>query len=265
MTRAWRLSGLMLILGALAPSLAVDQDIKEVRKTVPLDRDGRVAINTYKGSVSVRSWDNPQVEIYARVEPDGSGSRWKEKIEDTEIRIDVSAGSVRIESDYEKVKRRSSRFWDLFDGTLPLVHYTVKMPRSARLSIKDYKSKTAVADLRSEVEIDTYKGTVALWGLDGALSLKTYKGDARVQFVNLAGRSRFDTYKGEIEISLPKDKGFDLETDVGRRGSLDSDFQVSIPAGKGFRGSVNGGGPAIHLKTYKGKLRLRRAPVAGAV
>jgi hypothetical protein len=252
-----------LTLGAFHLCLAVEPEVKEVRQTVPLARDGQLSIDTYKGSITIRSWDNAQVEIYARIEPDGPGIDWKQRVQDTEIRIDASADLVRIKSDYEKIQQAGFHlggFLGREDGNLPLVAYTIKMPRTARLRIKDYKSKTDVAGLRSDLDIDTYKGTVAISGLDGSLALKTYKGDVRVQFTNLARRSHFDTYKGEIELVLPKDKGFDLESDVGRRGTFDSSFDLNFRSGgKRFRGSVNGGGPPIHLNTYKGAFRLRKA------
>ncbi|MBI3697428.1 MAG: hypothetical protein HY238_21665 [Acidobacteria bacterium] len=58
---------------------------------------------------------------------------------------------------------------------------------------------------------------------------------------------------------LPRDKGFDLETEIGRHGTLDSSFAVSLKSpGKGFRNPVNGGGPQVYLKTYKGTYKLRR-------
>ena len=262
MRHATKLVCAALLLGAAVFPAPVDPGTKEVRKTVDLNPDGQVVIDTYKGSITVKAWDSSRVEIYARVEPDGAGRAWKEKIEATEIRIDDSPDSVRIKTEYEKVKWLSRRSWNLFDwndGTLPLVHYTIQMPRTARLRIKDYKSKTDIGSLRSEVDVDTYKGEVVISGLDGSLSLNTYKGEARVRFANLARRSRFETYKGEIEIVLPRDKGFDLETEIGRHGRLDSSFEVGLKSpGKGFGSSVSGGGPVVYMKTYKGTYRLRR-------
>src|SRR5713226_2242981 len=130
MIRSYHLICVALALGS-ASVWAVEPEVKEVRKTLPLARDGRVSIHTFKGSIDVKTWDSAQVEIYARVEPDGTGDGWKEKIQDTEIRIDASADSVRIESDYKRVQQRPSHFWSFFDGdngTLPMVHYRLKIP-----------------------------------------------------------------------------------------------------------------------------------------
>jgi hypothetical protein len=249
----------------LAASLHA-QETKEVRKSGPLSADGRVSVDTYKGSISVTGWDKPEFEISALVEADDERGRdAAEKVQDTEIRIDASSSSVRIKTDYDKVNRRHHSFWDLFDGNsgnLPLVHYTIKMPRTAQLVIKDYKSKTNVSDLRADVEIETYKGRVEVNDLDGGLMLETYKGEVWADFAKLARRSRFETYKGEIQIKVPKGQGMDVDADIGRRARFDSDFDIAERYRSrhredyDFRTSVNGGGPLLRLKTDKGTIRL---------
>src|SRR5207249_11790718 len=111
-----------------------------------------------------------------------------------------------------------------FHGNRPLFHYTVRMPRSARLRIKDYKSETEVDGLAAELDVNTYKGSVRVRELAGALTLTTYKGDVRAEFSALNARSRVETYKGTIELEVPKASKFDLHADLGRRARLDSDF-----------------------------------------
>lgn len=104
------------------------QESREVDKMVPLAKDGQVSIDTYKGSVNIDTWDKAEVSIHARIESDGWGRYEEESVRDTEIRIDASSGSVYIETDYKKLKRRRTSFWDLFDGNFgntPLVHYTI--------------------------------------------------------------------------------------------------------------------------------------------
>ena len=69
---------------ALALSIAAGaqaSDIKEVHKTLALDKDGRVSIHTYKGSVTVTTWDRPEVQIDARIEPGGDDRDDREKVQ----------------------------------------------------------------------------------------------------------------------------------------------------------------------------------------
>jgi hypothetical protein len=240
------------------------QETKEVRKSGPLNPDGKVYVDTYKGSITVTTWDKAEIDIYAKIEPDGFDRYAEEKVQDTEIRTSLSSSSVRIKTDYDHVRQHSS-FWGIFDGetgSLPFVHYTIKMPRTARLVIKDYKSETNVTDLRSDADIETYKGEVKVMNLEGSLVLETYKGEVTVDFASLKGRSRFETYKGQIEVRFPKGTGFDLDADIGRRGDFSNEFEGESryrskrDRDAEYQTSVNGGGPLVLLKTTKGSIRL---------
>jgi hypothetical protein len=242
------------------------QDSREVRKTGEFGQNGRLSIDTYKGSIKVLTWDKSEIEIVARIEPDGWDRHSRERVEDTEIRIDLSSNSARIKTDYDRVRDRHSSFFGIFgddnSGNLPLVHYTIKVPKTTSLRIKDYKSKTEVNDLESDIDIETYKGEVEVGRLSGSIALDTYKGEARIAFARLDGKSRFETYKGTVDISLPRGKGFELDADIGRHGSFDSDFAVDRNRHRNrssdteIRSEINGGGPLVRLKTDHGTIRL---------
>ncbi len=255
--------------------LSFGQESREVRKTVPLNADGRVTIDTYKGSITVTTWEKAEVEIYAKIEADEefmSRRAGEEKVRDTEIRIDNSAREVSIRSDYDHLKKHSS-FWGIFDGdtgNLPYVHYTIKMPKTASLNVKDYKSETSVTDLKSDITLNTYKGVVKILGVEGGVNLETYKGDVRVEYVALGRSNHFETYKGEIEIVIPRKSGFELDANVSSKGDLRSDFDIQERfqssksrrdrhRDKEYNGTINGGGPVLRLETTKGTYRLRES------
>ena len=245
-----------------AAGAAQATDTKEVHKTVPLEKDGRVSVETYKGSLTVTTWDRPEVRIDARIEPDGTESDQKEKVALTEVRVSGSGGSVTIRSDYEGVKHRhlfGLLGWD--EGTLPFVRYNIQVPATARIEIKDHKSDIKVSNLKADLKLHTYKGTAAVVGLDGEARVETYKGDVRVEFARFSRASRFETHKGEIEVRLPKDSRFELDAGCGRRGDIQTDFALATHAGRSLHsrlsGAVNGGGPQLKLSTYKGTLRVR--------
>ena len=254
----------LAVLALSAAVVAQASDMKEVHRTVSLDRNGRVTVNTYKGNVTVTTWDRPEVRVDARIESDGGDRRSRDKVQWAEVRISEGGGEVRIRSDYDEVKRHEHGFLGLFNfenGSLPFVHYTIQMPATAKLEIEDYKSEVKVSDLKADLKIHTYKGIVRVASLDGAARVNTYKGDVRVAFARFSRASRFDTYKGEIDVRLPKDSRFELAADTGRRGDIESDFAVTTRPGRSrsarAMGAVNGGGEELRLTTYKGTLRVR--------
>jgi hypothetical protein len=245
-------------LALAAPALS-DSAVKEVHRTIPLDRDGTVSLETFKGSIDVTAWDRPEVEIQARIEADPDGRDQAEKVAQTEVSIEGSGRRVRIETDYRRVRRHG--FLGISDdGTMPFARYTIQLPKGARLEIKDYKSESRVSGVTGGLDFDTYKGTVALSGLEGPVRLETYKGEVRAEFARFA-ESRFETYKGDIEIALPTGAAFDLDADLGRHGDLVSDFEVAVHSshdrGK-QRGTVHGGGPSLRLETYKGRFEIKQ-------
>jgi len=240
-------------------------DIKEVHKTLALDKDGRVSIHTYKGSVTVTTWDRPEVQVDARIEPGGDEREDREKVQWTEARVSGGGASVQIHSDYDDVKHHSHGFFGLFDwdsGSLPLIHYKIQMPATASLAIEDHKSDIRVSDLKADLKLETYKGHARVSNLDGAARAETYKGDVIVEFARYSRASRFETHKGLIELHMPRDSRFELDADGGRRGDVETDFSVLTRAGHSTRGlrasgAVNGGGPELRMTTYKGTLRIR--------
>lgn len=248
-----------LLAAVFAP--ASPDAVRQFHRTLPLSADGRLSISTYKGSITVTPWDRAEADITARVEADGTDSDADEKVARTEVRIDGGGDSVRVKSDYDKVRERG--FLGIFTfshGTLPFVHYTIHMPATARLDIDDYKSTTRVTGLRADLKLHTYKGEVVVEGLDGAAHVDTYKGDVRISFNRYSHASRFETYKGTFEVRLPRDSRFELDADGGRRGEVDTDFAVAVHSGRRggehSRGSVNGGGPSLRFESSRGSLRL---------
>lgn len=244
---------------ALALSSAVfAADFKDVNKTVPLTGTGLVEIETHKGSIRVSVWDRQEVDIQARIEAEPGSPMDRRRFDATEVRIDSSPNSVEIRTYYPNFVFPNSIFDD--NGNNPEVRYTIKMPKTARLTIRDHRSSTEVTGLQGALDLTTHRGSAHLQGLGGPLRLDSYRGDAHVDFASFSAASSVTTYRGTIDISMPKASHFDLQTDVGRRGAIDTDFTLITRTigrrNEGMRGTVNGGGPSLTIKAGRGEVRL---------
>jgi hypothetical protein len=255
------------VLLAMTAGLAAGQ-AKEVHKTVPINAGDRVIIDTYKGSIRVSTWDRNEVQVDARIEEDFGWFGASAALGD--VSVENRAGAVEIKSEFERLKT----FFGL--GSQPFFHYTIQMPRTARLQIKDYKSETDIRGVAADVEVktykgslrvsdvtgtltvDTYKGDVDIYNLAGGLLLDTYKGDVRADLRTFDRRSRVETHKGRVDLTLPRGAAFELRADLERKTDFASDFAVAggRRANEAVSGPVNGGGPELTLKSYKGDLRL---------
>jgi len=240
-----------LVFIATAAGILSAADSKDIHRAFPLDSRGHVTIDTYKGSIRVTTWDRNEIDIAVRIEEDGDV--FAQSVTHADVRFDTSPSNVRI---------TSSDQWFFLDGVAPLYNYTIHMPRTATLRIKDYKSESEVSDLAAELEVDTYKGSLQLRNFSGGLMVNTYKGDIRAEFSAVTAPVRIDTYKGSIDLRMPRDSRFDLNTDLGRHGGdPDNDFaryvRTSNLRDRTRRSQVNGGGPEVRVRSYKGEFRLR--------
>jgi Putative adhesin len=242
---------------ALAISFAAfGADSKDVNKTVALSRNGFVSLETHKGSIQVTTWDRQDVEIHARIEQEPGTTMDRRRFDGTDVLIDSSADSVHIKTHYPDF---SSNFFD-DNGTNPEVRYTIKMPKTARLIIRDHRSDTQVDGLQGALDLTTHRGTVHVRGLSGGLRVETHRGDIHVDFAAFTANSSVTTYRGTVELSMPKGSHFDLESNSDRRGTIATDFEVMTRTigrrGEGVHGKANGGGPVLHLETSRGEISL---------
>ena len=99
---------------------------------------------------------------FARIEPAEWGS--SEDVDKTDVKVTGSGSSVSIESDYTDVATRIT--WFGVSRNLPLVHYTISMPATARLSVNDHNANVRVTGLRNDLRVSTHNGSVDVTDLD---------------------------------------------------------------------------------------------------
>jgi hypothetical protein len=239
---------------------------RDVSKTLPLASGETVRVDTYKGSVAVRTWEKAEVAVEARIEADDSCGSPKEMarwVDQTRVVIEHRHGGVSITSDYDALEEVTGWFGSC--TARPFVRYTIHMPKNAPLRIKDYKSDLIVKDLAADLDVSTYKGHLDVIGLAGGLKVETYKGEVNAGIDRLTGDVHADTYKGSIVLTLPPSAAFELEAQ-SNRGRLNVEFPAPLTDATGasrrhglaVRGPVNGGGPRVSLRTEKGSLTLRK-------
>ena len=165
---------------------AFGADYKDVNRTVALHGNGIVEIETHKGSIKVSVWDRAEVEIQARIEAEPGSTMDRRRFDGTDVHIDSSPDSVRIKTYYPDFNW-CCNFDD--SGSNPEVRYTIRMPKSAQLTIRDHRSDTEVTGLQGGLNIETQRGTAHLLGLGGALHLDTQRGDVQVEFSTFTANS----------------------------------------------------------------------------
>lgn len=252
-----------------------------------------VTVENRGGSIAVSTWTQDRVAYSARiVSRQGAGV-----VEDAAIDVDQFNQKLSLASNYDALEPRWSFGPEVYGYGVahPDVHYTVRIPDSSALHVRDEDSDIQIDGLasalqvrteegtlrvsnqRGPVEIDAEEGTTSLTDVDGDLMVDTREGTLSVEA--LKGRLVLDTREGGAEVSIdslaavdvenhegvvrltvPADAGFDLATNIGGDAVLESPLsQESVRSeGGDAHGSVQGGGPLVHLTSQEGKIILRR-------
>lgn len=269
-TRSFVFGFLLLVGLSLVVQPASAQASRTVDRQFELARDGHLDLDTFSGTIEVTGWNQNTVDVEARIEGDND-----ELVEKTAIRFDEGMGRLGIEVDYDEVED-TQKFLGLFsigDVDRPDVHFTIRMPRTASITVDDFSSEVEVDGLEGEVTLDTFSSSIHLRDLEGGFNvetfsgsvegenlqgsvrLETFSGEVRLSMNALTDDSRFETFSGDVELTLPADASFELVGDDGSFGELHSDFDLTLEGGRRIAGE---GGPEIDVESFSGSVRLRK-------
>lgn len=246
------------------------QTSRTVTRQFEFGPDGHVELDTFSGEINVTGWDQNTVDVEARIEGEDA-----EFVDKTALQFDERPGRLVIKADYDDVED-TQQFLGLFNiGNVerPDVHFTIRMPRSTRLTVDDFSSEISVMGLDADVSLDTFSSSVHLRDLDGTFDLETFSGsvdgenlrgrvrletfsgDVRLTMSELTVDSQFETFSGDIELTLPADAAFELVGDDDTFGELSSEFALKIQDGRRIAGQ---GGVEIDVESFSGDLQLRK-------
>ncbi|MEM1271059.1 MAG: DUF4097 family beta strand repeat-containing protein [Bacteroidota bacterium] len=249
------------------PALAFAQNERVLSDTLPLDNDGKILIDTFKGTIEVKSWDRNEVSYKVEIVAD----EHEDLVEDTELRVRHSKGRLELVVDYEKAKKRNRRN----HYSMPFTHVTVRVPSRSSVSVETHKAEIDVANIGGDVDVDTHKGDIAvrnvagytsidthksrgrLAGLMGPLSIDTHKGVIDVELDAVEGDIDIDTHDGRITVVVPKSASLEVDAEV-RRFRLDDDFKIDMVDldNDHLKARINGGKHRFRADSYKGTVRL---------
>jgi hypothetical protein len=121
------------------------------------------------------------------------------------------------------------------------------------------------ADLKADgitgpVEIATRAKDITLSSLSGPLHLHNSDGFINVQAGSALAAMDMDNTEGGITLTLPADARFTVDA-TANGGKVQSDFALNIQSSdtaETAQGTVHGGGPMLHLTTYKDSITLKK-------
>lgn len=269
------LCGLLLV-GAAAGAVTLKDRFEQ---TVPLKPGSQVSLSNVNGGVTLEAWDRNEVHIEAEKQVRAGSDDQARKLM-SQIKIDVVPGPSGLRIDTRMPKRGEGGFLTdlLSGGGVSLgVSYKVHVPRQAALAIVNSNGAVQVAGTQGNARLETSNGGLTVQEVAGELTLKTSNGHISVARSEGAVKAEtsngaidaeltlysghelsFETSNGGVSIRLPRGARFTVDAETSN-GSVQSDFPVDggKPGKHSLKGAVNGGGPALHIRTSNGGIRIR--------
>ncbi len=141
-----------------------------------------------------------------------------------------------------------------------------------------------VKEVKGDANLKTVSGDIIIGNITGSVKAESVSGDiklfsvAKTKIVNVntlsgdidfngdvgaEGSFTFKTHSGNLNITLPAEAAFEMEAKTFS-GRIDSDFEISVSGkfnGREIRGTVNGGGADLTLKTFSGEIYLKSGKI----
>jgi hypothetical protein len=234
-----------------------------------------VALSTFDGSIEVRPWDKPDVQVIIE-------KRGRDKNDVAAIDVKAEQNGERIEISVTEPNREHGGFnLHLNNRSAKLI---VSVPASSNLTAKsgdgsiDIERIAGHVQLRSgdgsihgrmlggDVDADTGDGWVTL---DGKLTrVRVHTGDGTVVVHADAGSSPsadwdIVTGDGSVTLEVPDQFGAELDAHTGDGRIHLQDLTLSNVTGKvgknSLRGRLGDGGRAVRVRTGDGSITLKRS------
>lgn len=272
------LIALLAIYVIAIPGPAAFAQNREFRKTVEFTPGSDLRVNTDKGSMRLTSWNQSQIEIYARIEPPENvdADYARRVVEATRIDVTGDARLLTIRSNFEDLPYKDG---EGHSRSLPNIHYEIRAPRNLNLDLGADRCKVDVQGFAGKIRIDTDRTPVTANDLSGEIQIKMDRGEATItrfqgrldfdtdrtnselQAVRIDGDSRLNIGRGECVMKITDSQGLTLNARLGRREHFHNDFGLTvnnINDQKNIEGVINGGGPRLTIEGDRGVIHLKR-------
>ncbi len=228
-------------------------------KTWKVGAGAQLSLSNENGSVEIESWDRDEVRVLAEITlKAGSSETARKAMERFEIISSKQGDRISVSS---RKPRGQDGFLAWLSGNHVEVdvNYQIKVPRRIDLDIETVNGSIQAASLSGTLTFDSVNGRITVRDSRGAVSADTVNGSISAELLEIdAGESMaFGTTNGGITLSLPAQAKADVDA-ATTNGSISSELPLtSESAGRSrIRGTLNGGGAPIRMRTVNGSIRI---------
>lgn len=143
---------------------------------------------------------------------------------------------------------------------------------SGDLEVREVTGNAYLSTVSGDIIVDRIKGSVEAKSVSGEIKLTDVTEGKNIEAKALSGSVEFEgiiypegrysleSHSGDVSVTIPSDSAFDMEAKTFS-GDIHTDFEITVFGKinrKSLRGSVNGGGAEVDLKTFSGDINLKK-------
>jgi lia operon protein LiaG len=236
---------------------------QEYKTKFPNRQDRKVVVEMQGGDVTVEGYDGDELVIrgngFEAPPKNAQGLRavYNTAEDNTQIGLAVTPGtgnSLRI----VKASRKEAT-------------YTIRVPRRTAVVFTETNwgsGDLLIRDLEGSIEANLKSGDMKLLNVSGPVVANSVSGDVVIRFTGMRPEpSSISVVSGDLDVSMPPASKVNL-TLRSISGEIYTDFDLNLSkgadnmnrvGGQTVNGNINGGGPAVSLKTISGDIFVRKA------
>lgn len=271
--------------------------VERIEKTYDVNSGGSLTIALEYGAIDIQTAEQNQVEIVVTkvTRPGLLSQSVEDALADFEVTFSPNDTGLRIEGAFKQGRkywqRKLNRLEVRFQVTVPKDYNVDLDTYSGRIKVGDLggtvRAQTSNGNLRfgkirgsiwgktsagsikvencdGDVDVQTSAGSIKLESVDGDVNANTSAGSIQAAMTAQPhGECSLRTSAGSIRVTLIPDVTVDVDAETST-GSVSTDFVVTsaiqgkVPRNR-LKGSINGGGPLLKLRTSAGSIRLQKA------
>lgn len=251
----------------------------DIQRTFTVSNGAKLIVDNYKGTIHVTGTEGNQVVVDVHKKFDGNDADRKWWLENLKVDVDGQPNRVSVKVVYPS--QNCTTCWISTSNYEAEVDLEIKVPHKIDVELDGYKPDIRITSTQGSISIHSYKAPMVIDSTTGSIRIDTYKDSIRLRDVTLEGDLKIEsmkadaeitarkigrnvdlqTEKGSISLSVPANADFNLDYEGGRRASFTTDFPSIAQAsysGTSMKGTVNRGGPSVHLRTEKGSVSLHK-------
>jgi hypothetical protein len=248
-----------LVLALAGTSCVINVDgeqivVREEHRFTP-GAGASLALDTFDGSVQVRSWDRPDVLVEVQKRgPD------RETAEALEVTVTQDGSQVRVQAPAPRVQKE---FIGIGSVASPSVSYEVSVPRAIALSAETRDGSITVSNIRGPVTLRSGDGSIRAERIEGELNANTVDGSIQIADVNgtavLESGDGSITVQGRVDALRVRTRDGSVVVEADEGSAMSGDWEVTTGDGSIVFRVPEGFNAEIDAASSDGRVRAEAA------